>query len=94
MVGQVSAPVQTQFGYHLIEVTSRQVPPYGPALQSSVSQSVFFNYLQTAVTDAKVKLNPQFGTLDRRNPTSGPVVPPSGPKLPTGSATTPSSQSP
>jgi parvulin-like peptidyl-prolyl isomerase len=87
-VGQVSTPVQTQFGYHLIEVTSRQIPPYGPSMKSSVSRSIFLNFLQTAVSGARVKLNPQFGTLDRNNPNSGPVIPPSGPKLPVAASTT------
>ena len=44
-VNQVSDPVQTQFGYHLIEVTSRAVAPYDQA-KSSVSSQVFLAYLQ------------------------------------------------
>jgi parvulin-like peptidyl-prolyl isomerase len=96
-VGQVSDPVQTQFGYHLIEVTSRQIPPFGPTVTSAVSQSLFLNYLQTSVTDAvrlsHVKLNQQFGTLDHTIPTpsNGPVTAPKGPQLPktsTSSSTT------
>jgi hypothetical protein len=86
--------VQTQFGYHLIEVTSRQIPPYGPSVQQSVSQSLFLDFLQGAVTNAKVKLNPQFGTLDRANPTNGPVLPPAGPKLPGSTTTTPTTPGP
>jgi parvulin-like peptidyl-prolyl isomerase len=91
-VGQVSDPVQTQFGYHLIEVTSRQIPPFGPAVTSSVSQSLFLNELQNSLTDAvtknRVKVNPQFGTLDRVTPNNGPVIAPAGPKLPTTSTST------
>jgi parvulin-like peptidyl-prolyl isomerase len=93
-IGQVSSPVQTQFGYHLIEVTSRQIPPYGPSVQQSVSQSLFLDFLQGAVTNAKVKLNPQFGTLDRAIPTNGPVLPPAGPKLPGSTTTTPTTPGP
>jgi parvulin-like peptidyl-prolyl isomerase len=90
-VNQVSAPVQTQFGYHLIEVTSRQVPPYGPDLQSTAAQGVFIDFLRGALQKATIKVNPQFGTVDRGNPANGDVptvVPPSGPALPASPSTT------
>lgn len=97
-VGQVSEPVQTQFGYHLIEVTSRKIPPFGPSVTSSVSQSLFLNDLQTNLTDSvqknRVKVNPQFGTLDKATPNNGPIIAPKGPQLPNSSTTTPTTVGP
>jgi parvulin-like peptidyl-prolyl isomerase len=90
-VGQVSDPVQTQFGYHLIEVTSRQVPPYGADLQSTAARGVFLAFLRTALQKSTIKVNPQFGTVDRGDPANGDVptvVPPTGPALPSSTSTT------
>jgi parvulin-like peptidyl-prolyl isomerase len=90
-IGQVSDPVQTQFGYHLIEVTSRQVPPYGPDMQSTAAQGVFLAFLRTALQKATIKVNPQFGSVDHGNPANGEVptvVPPTGPALPSSTSTT------
>jgi hypothetical protein len=85
-VNQVSDPVQTTFGYHLIEVTSRQVAPYDASLKPSVSSQVFLDYLRKALQAATIKVDPQYGTVEKGNADNGNVptiVPPAGPAFPT-----------
>jgi parvulin-like peptidyl-prolyl isomerase len=87
-VNQVSPPVRSQFGFHLIEVTSRTVEPLDQAVVQAASQALmqpaqqaFNNLLNKLVLAASVKVNPQFGTFDKKG-TQGPaVVPPKGPQV-------------
>jgi parvulin-like peptidyl-prolyl isomerase len=84
-VNQVSDPVQTQFGYHLIEVTARQVATLDQA-KSSVSSQVFLDFLRKALAAATIKVDPQFGSVEKPNANNGQVptiVPPAGPAFPT-----------
>jgi parvulin-like peptidyl-prolyl isomerase len=88
-VNQVSDPVETQFGYHLIEVTSRMVAPYDQA-QSNVSSQVFLAYLQKVLAASTIKVDPQYGSVQKANDDNGNVptiIPPSGPVF-AGSTTT------
>ncbi len=90
-VGQVSDPVQSQFGYHLIEVTSRQVPPYGPDLKSTADRGIFLDFLRSSLQSARMTVSAQFGSIDRGDPANGDVptvVPPKGPALPSTPSTT------
>jgi len=64
-VGQVSAPVQTQFGYHLILV--RDVP------QTADLQGLALSEVLGLGRGARVTVDPRYGTWDRR---TGRVVPP------------------
>jgi parvulin-like peptidyl-prolyl isomerase len=81
-VNQVSAPVLTQNGYHLVEVTSRQVPPYSPELKAAAAQGLYISFLQAALLRATpFKVNSRFGRVERGDASSGDVptiVPPSG----------------
>ncbi len=83
-VGQVGNPVMTQFGYHLIKVTSRTVPPYDqvkdPARQklTTSGQEKLLTWLQETVTKAKIDINPKYGTFDKEGASPG-VVPPARP---------------
>ncbi len=91
-VNQVSDPVQTQFGYHLIEVMSRQVAPYDASLKPSVSSQVFLDWLRKALQAASIKVDPQYGTVEKGNADNGEVpsiVPPTGPAFPTSTTTAP-----
>jgi foldase protein PrsA len=70
-VGQVGQPVQSQFGFHVIKVTSRQVAPYDQAKQE-VQQAMgqgggkqLQDWLTNALKKAKVKMNPKFGTFNK-----------------------------
>jgi hypothetical protein len=85
-VGQVGQPVQSQFGYHVIKVTSRQVAPYDQAkqqVQQAMGQSngaQLQQWLTDALKKAKVKMNPKFGTFNKTKPVpeiDAPQAPPS-----------------
>jgi len=86
-VGQVGAPVQTQFGFHIIKVTAR--PPTYEQLQAQVqqqlqqqvqqqSQTALNKWLQEAVGKAKISINPRYGRFSK-NPKDFGVVPPKSP---------------
>jgi len=85
-VGQVGQPVQSQFGYHVIKVKSRDVAPFDQA-QQEVQQAMgqgggqqLQQWLTDALKKAKVKMNPKFGTFDRSKPVpeiAAPQAPPS-----------------
>jgi foldase protein PrsA len=83
-VNEVSAPVQTQFGVHLIKVTDRKpqsLEEATPQIQSqlqSESEQEFTGFLQAALTDAKVTINPRYGTFNKEGQSPG-VVPPGAP---------------
>ena len=82
--GQVSEPVRTQFGYHLILVRSRDPQPFEEVadeirerLLSEASQP-FGQFLREAISEGEIEVNPRFGTFsaDMQNPG---VVAPSAP---------------
>lgn len=76
-VGQVSAPVQTQYGFHLILV--RDQP------QTADLQGLALSAVLGLARGAHVSVDPRYGTWDRRN---GRVIPPRG--LTSGAAPAPS----
>ena len=83
-VGEVGAPVQTQFGFHLIKVTSRQTPPYDQVKDqarqklSANGQEKLLTWLQETVSKAKIEINPKYGTFNKEGASPG-VVPPARP---------------
>lgn len=83
-VGQVGDPVKTQFGYHLIKVTSKVVPPFDQAKTSAREklttggQEKLLTWLQETVTKTKIEINPKYGTFDKNGASPG-VVPPAKP---------------
>jgi hypothetical protein len=79
-VGQVSQPVQTTYGYQVLQLSSRSVPTvdgqvkdvvYALSQQSSTSQTLI-----DAVHSASVKVNPKYGSWSAQ---TGQVVAPQGP---------------
>ena len=88
-VGQVGQPVQSQFGYHIILVTTRAVPSYNDAkqeVQQAMGQSSgqqLQNWLTDSLKKAKVKMNPKFGTFNKAKPV--PEI--DAPQAPPGAAT-------
>jgi parvulin-like peptidyl-prolyl isomerase len=86
----VSDPVKTQFGYHLIEVTSRTIEPLDDTVTNDIRQRTASDQLNQLVSQAKIKVSPEFGTFDNKlDKTTGlipGVVPPLVP--PVGSSTT------
>ncbi|MBV8161353.1 MAG: peptidylprolyl isomerase [Acidimicrobiia bacterium] len=91
-VGQPGQPVQSQFGFHIIKVTSRAVAPYSdPATKQEVQSLMgqgggqqLQQWLTGALQQAKVKMNPKFGTYDKSK--SPPQI--TAPQAPPGAPTT------
>ncbi|HET9442069.1 MAG TPA: peptidylprolyl isomerase [Acidimicrobiales bacterium] len=82
--GQVSPPVQTDFGIHLIRLNERrpralaEVEEQIRAQLESDAQAPFQELMSGLVDKAKVSVNPRYGTYQRQGAGAG-VVPPSGP---------------
>lgn len=83
-VGEISQPVKTQFGYHLILVTDRNVAPLEEVTEDvrqrlfAEAQDEFSSFLRQKVDDADIDVNPRYGTFERDTPSPG-VVPPGAP---------------
>ena len=99
---QVSEPVQTQFGSHLILVTSRKVPTYEEVQDqvTTVMQQAhderINTYLTKVICNGDVSVNPRYGTwasqvCDGLAPQLPQVRPPEGPAGAT-TTTVPSAQ--
>ena len=83
--GQVSAPVQSQFGFHIIKVTESRSfaeaeQEIRQQLGSEQAQSGFDTLLLDLVNKAKIEVNPKYGTFSKRRENLG-VVAPEAPKL-------------
>jgi hypothetical protein len=86
--GQVSGPVRTQFGWHVIKVTSRKqqslaeaTPEIRQTLQGN-QQNAIQDFLESALKTAKVVVNPKYGHFEKGDPNTGQqpeIVPPKGP---------------
>jgi len=95
-VGKPGPPVQSQFGFHVILVRSRDVAPFDQAksqVQKAMGQGgaqALQAWLTDALKKAKVKMNPKFGTFDKSQGTpsiQAPKAPPSA--TPTSAVPTP-----
>jgi parvulin-like peptidyl-prolyl isomerase len=78
-VNQVSDPVKTQFGYHLILVTSRTIQPLDATVKNNIIVRMARDQLVEMQRTAKIKINPEFGKYDPTAATNGQingVVPP------------------
>ena len=83
-VGEVGTPVQTQFGFHVIKVTARTVPPFDQVKEqarqrlTASGQEKLLTWLQETVGKAKIEVNPRYGTFNKEGTSPG-VVPPARP---------------
>jgi parvulin-like peptidyl-prolyl isomerase len=83
-VGQVSDPVVTQFGVHLIKVDDRKVQSLEeatPQIQQQLAgegEAAFSTFLQDALDDAKVTVNPRYGRFSKDGQSPG-IIPPDAP---------------
>lgn len=82
--GQISDPVQTQFGFHVIKVTDRKVQPVA-AVSDQIrqqllggSQQAFNDFLQGAMKKSRISVNPRYGRFVKNGDQPG-VVPPKAP---------------
>ncbi len=70
-IGEISGPVQTEFGFHLIRLTGRRTRPFGAAkaeiaqtVGGSRSDKAWQEYLVEAYESAGVEVNPRYGEFD------------------------------
>jgi foldase protein PrsA len=73
--GQISGPVHTQFGWHVILLVSADVQPFDQVkdqLSQSVASQGFTTWLRDRLTSADISVNPKYGRFDEQ---SGQVVP-------------------
>src|SRR4051812_3074951 len=65
-VGKISAPVQTQFGYHVIEAVDLTPENARPYVEAQVqAEDPLAPILGKFLKRAKISVNPRFGTLQR-----------------------------
>lgn len=65
--GEISAPVQTQFGWHVIYLQGTQVQPLEEVREQIVATAApqaFAGWMQEALRTADISVNPRYGTLD------------------------------
>src|SRR4051794_37254341 len=95
-VNQISQPVQSQFGFHIIEVTSRKPKPLDDDAKVQIrhalvgsDSSKLQNDVFSALAKANVTVDPKIGTFQKGNPQTGEppqVVPKSAPATTTTTA--------
>ncbi len=70
-IGELSQPVRTQFGFHLLSVISRKAPNFAdvepslPDTMKAFSQNTVKDAVFKRLNDAKITVDSSFGTLDR-----------------------------
>lgn len=77
-VNEISQPVQTQFGFHILQVTKRNAKPLDAALKAQIRNDLVQpgitkaqDLVYTKLAQAKVKVNPRIGKFDKGDPNSG-----------------------
>jgi parvulin-like peptidyl-prolyl isomerase len=86
-IGEFLGPIQTDFGFHVIRVSSRGTTPFEDAeaeiraqLEQEAAgapQGAFDELLQQLIADADVTVSSRYGTWDGE---AGRVVPPEAPE--------------
>jgi parvulin-like peptidyl-prolyl isomerase len=78
-IGEVTEPVRSSFGWHLILVDARRTQPFSAVrdelrqqLQDQSADAEFQQFLVTLATDADVEVNPRYGDWD---PGAATIVP-------------------
>jgi hypothetical protein len=65
--GEVSRPVQTQFGWHVIYLVDKQVTPYSEAkagLLEPLADREFQGWLTDRAEELGVEVNPKYGRFE------------------------------
>ncbi len=68
-------PLSAQYGYFLIEVTSRMIEPLDSSVTSEIDEKLAADQLTQLEAHAHVVVNPKYGTFDTTvNPSTGELV--------------------
>ncbi|MBI2237779.1 MAG: peptidylprolyl isomerase, partial [Actinobacteria bacterium] len=73
--GEISRPVRTQFGWHIIRLISADVQPFEDVrsqLLDDAAGNVFGTWLRDRLATAEITVNPKYGRLDTA---TGQIVP-------------------
>ena len=72
-IGEISAPVPTDFGIHVIRVTDRRIQEFqdvreqiAEQLAGTASEAIWNDWVADAYRRADVEVNPRYGELDPR----------------------------
>jgi parvulin-like peptidyl-prolyl isomerase len=66
--GEISGPVETQFGWHVIRMVNREVAPFEDVeeqLRAGSAGQVFQEWMLEQLDSTEIDVNPRFGRLDR-----------------------------
>lgn len=69
--GEISRPVQTQFGWHVIRLVETSVAPFATVrdtIQQQLSQRAFTEWFDQQLRAASVEVNPRYGRWDASLP--------------------------
>jgi hypothetical protein len=87
-VGQLSDPVQTQYGFHIILVKDRKAVTFESAreqvraLLNAETQTAYRQFLRQALTSARITVDKRYGTFEAPAAGQVPVVVPPTPPQP------------
>ncbi len=90
--GEISEPIQTEFGWHVLLLDDKQATPFEDARQSIIEQSSgeeFGQWLRDRLGPDDLEVNPRYGRFDLEtltvqriggtDPDASPTAPPEGP---------------